>query len=290
MVACFQDDLDEDDFTVATTAVTHSDDNSSDSNTNDIAMTTESASSTTLPDYNHHIKSLQDQSQELPIFEKLSKLDINNSNDIIDGTNTFEINNKSNKKVSNVNDNSLSKSDMNTSNIKKKSKSKKKNMSLDDWLDNEDDDFSNPYVSGIQDCPEGNDNESIDEEQNVLNLNNASAIDPLDEFMNVSSRIDANSAIQAASTNSSRSESPVGDTGLNSHSSNKKESKHKKKSKSDKDSEGKSLKKHKKKNKDKEGEKEEKKKKKKKKKDKDELENFLEGSPERNFDEAYEAI
>ena len=45
-------------------------------------------------------------------------------------------------------------------------------------------------------------------------------------------------------------------------------------------------KKHKKKSKDKDGEK----KKKKKKKERDELEDFLEGSPERNFDEAYEAI
>lgn len=58
--------------------------------------------------------------------------------------------------------------------------------------------------------------------------------------------------------------------------------------------EDKSVRKHKKKSKDKDKEKEKegekKKKKKKRDKDKDDLEEFFSGSPEKEFDEAYEAI
>ncbi|XP_068220229.1 rab-like protein 6 isoform X2 [Palaemon carinicauda] len=143
-----------------------------------------------------------------------------------------------------------------------------KTENLDDWLGSEQSTIANPYVSTSNVMPEGA-LEDSEEEGSVGELRKgADKINP-----------------QSCST--SRSDSPL--------ESSERKKKHMKKDKDKKDKdEEKSVKKHKKKSKDKtkdmEREGEKKKKKKKRDKDKDDLEEFFGASPEKEFDEAYEAI
>ncbi|KAK8404791.1 hypothetical protein O3P69_001417 [Scylla paramamosain] len=141
---------------------------------------------------------------------------------------------------------------------------------LDDWLNSDEGTIANPYVSTSNIMPEGATLEDSDPEEGPPAEGNRilEKADPL-------------------SGSTSRSDSPV------ESSERKKKHKRKDKDKREKD-EDKSVIKRKKKNKDKDKEKEKegekKKKKKKKDKDKDSLEEFFNGSPEKEFDEAYEAI
>nr|XP_045613194.1 rab-like protein 6 isoform X1 [Procambarus clarkii]XP_045613195.1 rab-like protein 6 isoform X1 [Procambarus clarkii] len=143
---------------------------------------------------------------------------------------------------------------------------------LDDWLNSEEGTIVNPYVSNIIVMPEGS----------VLD-----GSDPDDGSVAEASRVIEKISHHSCST--SRSDSP-------SELSERKK-KHKKRDKEKKEKDDDKLgKKHKKKSKDKDKEKEKekegdkKKRKKKKDKDKDGLDEFFGGSPEKEFDEAYEAI
>ncbi|XP_042881823.1 rab-like protein 6 [Penaeus japonicus] len=139
---------------------------------------------------------------------------------------------------------------------------------LDDWLNSEEGTIANPYISTATDMPEG------------------ATLDDSDD--NQGSTVDMCKGLEKMSHHScstSRSESPT--------ELSERKKKHKKKDKERKEKdEDKSSKKHKKKSKDKDKEKDGDKKKKKKKRDKekDDLEEFFGASPEKEFDEAYEAI
>lgn len=141
---------------------------------------------------------------------------------------------------------------------------------LDDWLNSEESTIVNPYVSTSSMMPEGVALEDSDAEEG-----------PLPEGSQVLEKVGPHSC------STSRSDSPL------ESAERKKKQKRKDKEKKEKDDD-KSVRKHKKKSKDKDKEKEKegekKKKKKKRDKDKDDLEEFFSGSPEKEFDEAYEAI
>ncbi|XP_069970964.1 rab-like protein 6 isoform X1 [Penaeus vannamei] len=139
---------------------------------------------------------------------------------------------------------------------------------LDDWLNSEEGTIANPYISTATDMPEG------------------ATLDDSDD--NQGSTVETCKGLEKTSHHScstSRSESPT--------ELSERKKKHKKKDKERKEKDDdKSSKKHKKKSKDKDKEKEGDKKKKKKRRDKekDDLEEFFGASPEKEFDEAYEAI
>ncbi|KAG0717461.1 hypothetical protein GWK47_054374 [Chionoecetes opilio] len=153
----------------------------------------------------------------------------------------------------------------------RESEEEEKGDHLDDWLNSEEGTISNPYVSNSNVMPEGATLQESDADEG-----------PPGESTRVLEKVDPHSC------STSRSDSPA------ETSERKKKHKRKDKEKKEKDDD-KSLVKRKKKSKDKDKEKEKegvekKKKKKKKDKDKDGLEEFFNGSPEKEFDEAYEAI
>ncbi|KAK8750448.1 hypothetical protein OTU49_014836 [Cherax quadricarinatus] len=156
-------------------------------------------------------------------------------------------------------------------NYEKEGKEEKEKIDkLDDWLNSEEGTIVNPYVSTISVMPD---------------MPGLQGSDAEDGSIAEASRVIEKITHQSCST--SRSESP---SELSEH-----KKKHRKREKEKKEDD-KSVKKHKKKGKDKDKEKErdkggdKKKKKKKKDKDKDGSEEFFGGSPEKEFDEAYEAI
>ncbi|XP_042232150.1 rab-like protein 6 isoform X2 [Homarus americanus] len=150
-----------------------------------------------------------------------------------------------------------------------KGEEEEKSDKLDDWLNSNEGTIVNPYVSTASVMPDDLDLDGSDAED-------GSTVE--------ASRVEK---ISHHSCSTSRSDSP------SELSERKKRQKKKDKVKKEKDDD-KSVKKHKKKSKDKDKEKdkegERKKKKKKRDKDKDDLEEFFSGSPEKEFDEAYEAI
>ncbi|XP_071516967.1 rab-like protein 6 [Panulirus ornatus] len=145
-----------------------------------------------------------------------------------------------------------------------------KSDKLDDWLNSEEGTIANPYVSTSIVMPDGTTLDDSDAED-------GSVVEAGQRREKLSHQ----------SCSSSRSDSPLE---LSEH---KKKHKKKDKEKKEKDDD-KSAKKHKKKSKGKDKEKDKdgdkKKKKKKRDKEKDDLEEFFTGSPEKEFDDAYEAI